>query len=191
MIMKIPFATVGVSLFLSLGAVGEEKPPVALKHAVLQTIELSTGQHVFGKHGKTNGKKGLTIYAPVEIRGRILADGSIKVVFQPIPLRGMETAIEAFSAEFSASSIRTRPAQRVPVTPGVSPEDERKIRDAVKVVMTKYLSENETKVSLMVDVFQENQEYTIIVSPLPLTPGGHRTFVVNEKYQIKNEWLGK
>jgi hypothetical protein len=176
--MKISLGTVSALTLLVSSAFGGEEPAKTVKQAILRTVDLSIGRHLFDRGG-AEGKGGQSsTYLPVAIHGTLSADGSIKVVIGlPHPRQQSETT--DLTAHFSVSGVK--------VTPRLVREDEYRICSAVKTVLMKYLAAGETKVDVSLYVQKRTKELYISVNPIPSSPGRHTLFIVNEKGQIESE----
>jgi hypothetical protein len=179
---------------VTTGAFGAEKSPETVKDAILQAVGLARDQHVFDKvFGEPDTGDGLSSYEPVKIRAQRLEDGSFAVTFSRLKRGGAtDTFDEVFAVEFSTNRTTTKPAE-----PAKSPEtalaNERRLCVAIKKVLAAYLTEEKTEI--LVTLTREKRGTTessekpklhIIVADVPLGPGRHKLFIVNEKDEIEH-----
>lgn len=187
MIAKLLTAGVAGSLLLLTDACGAAPPPRNVKEAILRTVELYANRQELGARGIEGPEQGEDTFQ-VMIEGRKLNEGSIRVTIS-YPNREESRYDVVFNAEFSNAGTKTEFC----LVKGHPWRDyERKAWSAIKPVLAHYLEDNKSEVSLMVEVRRpEKTEWSVLVSRRPASPGGHRWFILNDEYEIKDVLYGR
>ena len=185
--MIINDLTVGgpLVLLVAMELFGAERTPETVKEAILRGVDISRGHRVFARDGWKDGTSRSIFYLPVDARGTRVADGSVRVVFSAVQVGKEPKVADVLRVEFSRAGVRTDPPRRAPVTPGSFPEDERRVCDAVKAVLSKYLNAGQSDIAVSVCVQDYKTRVCVGVADIPIHIPGHWLFVVNEKNEVK------